>query len=227
MPLSDPNMDHRPKNVTFKDLEHVASPVSNAFTNPGIYHVRLECDVSMMSGTSADGHFSYPVDPAALADGVLAHGRRENCLVLSPHVTPTLVPNVTPATTIYAPSTVLGPNNTPDLTQFGEPMVSPPSSVVANDDRECLNNALQEALNKQPSLETVMETEFDGVLENSRWQEAIEEDLAHALARLANLAEDDHKADRTKTAKEHYHARLSKLLKTSSISVDLSLLQLQ
>lgn len=185
---------------------------------------------------------SYPVDSTKVASLVLTHGQRENCLVLSPASGLTQVPNVTPATTIYARSSVLAPNNSPAMTHSG---VSPPFSVVDRPDprgkqkhvrfavqpdprdlrnalhAESLNAALEALVGAGAGLAEEQEQveETGGVLENTTWQETIEEDVARGLARLANLAEDDHKVDPSRSAGEHYNARLGRLLLASPIPV--------
>lgn len=199
------------------------------------------------SGIRDDQPLSYPADAATIAVSVFAHGKREDCLVLSPGAGPQ-VPNATPASTFYAgsayaPSSVLAPNNTPANTQGGDSLASPPQSFIdprgkqtrhrfatqksfgdltADLQTERLTTALEAMVTANPDL---VREEVGGVLENSHWQEAIEEDLMHSLVRLANLAEDDHKVDPSKTAKEHYHSRLARLLNTTSIPVDLGLLE--
>ncbi|GME40250.1 uncharacterized protein LTHEOB_2097 [Neofusicoccum parvum] len=47
-----------------------------------------------------------------------------------------------------------------------------------------------------------------GVREHSDWQEDIEGDLDRALARLANLARDEHEQDPSMSAEQHYGSRL-------------------
>jgi hypothetical protein len=51
-----------------------------------------------------------------------------------------------------------------------------------------------------------------GVREHTDWHHDVESEMARSLARLANLAEDDHQRDPTKTAEMHYRSRLNLLL---------------
>ncbi|KAJ9648827.1 hypothetical protein H2199_000740 [Coniosporium tulheliwenetii] len=51
-----------------------------------------------------------------------------------------------------------------------------------------------------------------GVPEHNDWQEDIEQDVDRDLARLANLAEDDHHRDPSQDPEQHYRRRLTALL---------------
>ena len=51
-----------------------------------------------------------------------------------------------------------------------------------------------------------------GVMEHTDWHDDIEQDLDRDLTRLANLAEDDHQRDPSKSAACHYNKRLITLL---------------
>ena len=51
-----------------------------------------------------------------------------------------------------------------------------------------------------------------GVREHTDWHDDVESDMSRGLARLANLADDDHQSDPSKTAEEYYRARLDLLL---------------
>ena len=50
-------------------------------------------------------------------------------------------------------------------------------------------------------------------MEHTDWHDDIEQDLDRDLTRLANLAEDDHQRDPSKTAAYYYNKRLNTLLK--------------
>jgi hypothetical protein len=51
-----------------------------------------------------------------------------------------------------------------------------------------------------------------GVTEKSTWAEDVEDSANRAVARLEQLAEDEHKCDPSKTIEEYYTARLQRLL---------------
>lgn len=55
-----------------------------------------------------------------------------------------------------------------------------------------------------------------GVPEHNDWQEDIEQDVERDLARLANLAEDDHHRDPSQNPEQHYRRRLTALLNSPS-----------
>lgn len=62
-----------------------------------------------------------------------------------------------------------------------------------------------------------IEKKEPGIREYSDWANDIEADIQRDLARLANLAVDDHQSESETSALDHYHERLSRLLNHESL----------
>lgn len=79
------------------------------------------------------------------------------------------------------------------------------------------------------ALDTVMEenglTVGSGVAEFTTWEHAAEEDMAAALLRVAQLAEDEHKLDESVSVEERYSRYIAALLAKGPVKFNASFLQ--
>ncbi|EME81116.1 uncharacterized protein MYCFIDRAFT_77044 [Pseudocercospora fijiensis CIRAD86] len=85
---------------------------------------------------------------------------------------------------------------------------TPPTSVRAGEDA---------AGAKLGSITSEESAEF---MEANNWAENAEEDLLNALHRIATAANDEHKADPSKSVEEYYSVRVAKVLKEGPIKFD-------
>ncbi|KAF7185458.1 hypothetical protein HII31_13207 [Pseudocercospora fuligena] len=83
---------------------------------------------------------------------------------------------------------------------------TPPTSVRAGEDGAKLGSITSEE-----------SAEF---MEANNWVENAEEDLLNGLKRMATAAEDEHKADPSKSVQEYYSLRVAKVLKEGPIKFD-------
>ncbi|KAI5364207.1 hypothetical protein Slin15195_G098650 [Septoria linicola] len=69
-------------------------------------------------------------------------------------------------------------------------------------------------------LERIDTDESEGVLEFNNWGDEAEDAIHAALAKLAQLARDEHKANPEKTVEQYFSQRLGKLLTQGEVQFD-------
>lgn len=69
-------------------------------------------------------------------------------------------------------------------------------------------------------LGSITSEESAEFMEANNWSENAEEDLLNGLKRIATAAEDEHKADPSKSVAEYYSLHVAKVLKEGPIKFD-------
>ncbi|KAB2575557.1 hypothetical protein DBV05_g5827 [Lasiodiplodia theobromae] len=138
---------------------------------------------------------------------------------------PTTAPENTPVPSTGASDRAVPQQNLPSIEEvlqrlpdLSSDVSSATTTTLADpgpllDDEEVLLNS-SPILLSSPTLNSRSSTPLSqhGVREHTDWQEDIEADLDRALARLANLARDDHEQDRSMSVEEHYTRRLDRAI---------------
>ncbi|KXT02103.1 hypothetical protein AC578_6660 [Pseudocercospora eumusae] len=83
---------------------------------------------------------------------------------------------------------------------------TPPTSVRAGEDGA--------------NLEVVTSEETAEFMEANNWAENAEEDLLNGLKRIVTAAEDEHKADPSKSVQHYYSVRVAKVLEEAPVKFD-------
>ncbi|KAF2211216.1 hypothetical protein CERZMDRAFT_98533 [Cercospora zeae-maydis SCOH1-5] len=140
----------------------------------------------------------------------------------SKKLSPTTMPTSKSIAFSDTASVVSAPINLPDGHQVTR------ANTVAGDLRplnELHAHHIHARLASGERLDKAITSDSEGCLEYSNWGDEAEEAVRVGLAKLAQLARDQHLANPQKSVNEYYSERLSKLINEAEVELDVKLLK--